>query len=96
MDGRRLRQFLRLYVCRYNIEAVMLAFLVTCAAVAALTLFAVNTKVDVTRWHSILFVAMIIFLVLLFVGLFWINKILYLVIAGVGCSRGKRDRKSVV
>ena len=61
----------------------MLAFLVTCAAVVALTLFAVNTKYDATRWHTLLFVGMIVFLVLLFVGLFWINKIWYLVISGV-------------
>lgn len=71
---------------RYQTEAVLLAFLVTCAAVAALTLFAVNTKVDATKWGSLLFVAVIVFLVLLFVGLFWISKILYLFIAGVSAE----------
>lgn len=70
---------------RYNIEAVMLAFLVTCVAVGALSLFAVNTKVDVTRWGSLLLVALVAFIVLLLVGLFWISKVLYLVIAGFAC-----------
>eukprot|EP00877_Chromochloris_zofingiensis_P005514 jgi/Chrzof1/14964/Cz09g22130.t1 len=69
----------------YNIEAVLLAFLVTGVAVTALSLFAVNTKYDVTRWGSILLVATIAFIVLLLVGIFWINRIVYLVIAGVAC-----------
>jgi FtsH-binding integral membrane protein len=68
---------------RYSIEAVMLAFLVTGAAVVALSLFAVNTKIDATRWGNMLWIALIIVLVLMLVGFFWISKWLYLVIAGV-------------
>ncbi|KAF8062055.1 hypothetical protein HT031_004315 [Scenedesmus sp. PABB004] len=69
----------------YNIEAVMLAFLVTSVAVVSLSLFAINTKLDVTRWTSLLLVGMVAFIVLLLVGIFWINKVLYLVIAGFAC-----------
>eukprot|EP00879_Flechtneria_rotunda_P022452 GHRR01023703.1.p1 GENE.GHRR01023703.1~~GHRR01023703.1.p1 ORF type:complete len:296 (+),score=47.40 GHRR01023703.1:71-889(+) len=69
----------------YNIEAVMLAFLVTTVAVVCLSLFAINTKIDATRWGTLLLVAFVAFVVLLLVGLFWINRILYLVIAGIAC-----------
>lgn len=68
---------------RYSIEVVMLAFLVTGAAVVALTLFAANTKIDATRWGNMLWVALVIVLVLMLVGFFWISYWLYLVIAGV-------------
>lgn len=67
------------------LQAVMLAFLVTAVAVVCLSLFAINTKIDVTRWGTLLLVAMVAFVVLLIVGIFWINKVVYLVIAGFAC-----------
>jgi FtsH-binding integral membrane protein len=67
----------------HNVEAVMLAFLVTGAAVLALTLFAINTKIDVTRWGSLLFVALIVLIVLSIIGIFWRTRILYLAISGI-------------
>lgn len=45
------------------------------------TLFA-QTKVDVTSWGSMLFVPGMVLLALVFIGVFWINKITFLVIAG--------------
>lgn len=69
----------------YNIEAVLLAFLVTAVAVFCITIFAINTKIDVTRWGTLLLVALVAFVVLLLVGMFWVNRILYLVIAGFAC-----------
>lgn len=60
----------------HNIEAVMLAFLVTSVAVVCISLFAINTKIDVTRWGTLLLVALVAFIVLLIVGLFWINKVM--------------------
>ena len=68
----------------YDIEVVLLAFVVTGAAVFALTIFAINTKIDVTRWGSMLFVLLIVLIVLILVGIFWVNRIWYLVIAGFG------------
>lgn len=68
----------------HDISVVMLAFLTTCIAVGALTLFAMTTKIDVTKWSTFLLIGMILFIFLLLVGIFWINRIFYLVIAGVG------------
>jgi FtsH-binding integral membrane protein len=48
-----------------------------------ITIFAINTKIDATKWGSMLMVAGFAFIALIFVGIFWINKIVYLVIAGV-------------
>jgi FtsH-binding integral membrane protein len=66
-------------------QAVLLAFLVTAVAVACITIFAINTKIDVTKWGTLLLVALVAFVVLLLVGMFWVNRILYLVIAGFAC-----------
>ncbi|KIZ07493.1 hypothetical protein MNEG_0461 [Monoraphidium neglectum] len=72
----------------HDIDAVLLAFLVTCAAVAGLTIFAINTKIDATKWGSMLGVLTIVLLVLVLAGLFFpfrsgSNKILYLAISGL-------------
>lgn len=72
----------------HDVDAVLLAFLVTCAAVAGLTIFAMNTKVDATKWGSMLGVLTIVLLVLVLAGLFFPfrqgqNKILYLAISGL-------------
>jgi len=69
----------------YNIEAVAIAFAVTSAAVVAITIFAINTKIDVTRWGTLLLVALVAFIVLLIIGMFWVNKVLYLVLSGIAC-----------
>lgn len=69
----------------YNIEAVAIAFAVTAAVVVAITIFAINTKIDVTRWGTMLLVALVAFIVLLIIGMFWVNKILYLVLSGIAC-----------
>lgn len=69
----------------YNIEAVAIAFAVTSAAVIAITIFAINTKIDVTKWGTLLLVALVAFIVLLIIGMFWVNKILWLVLSGVAC-----------
>jgi len=69
----------------YNIEAVAIAFAVTSAAVVGITIFAINTKIDVTKWGTMLLVAMIAFIVLLIIGMFWVNKVLYLVLSGIAC-----------
>ncbi|KAI8471385.1 MAG: glutamate [NMDA] receptor-associated protein 1-like protein [Monoraphidium minutum] len=72
----------------HDTDAVLLAFMVTCAAVAGLTIFAVNTKIDATKWGSLLGVFMIILLVLILASFFFpfrngANKILYLAISGL-------------
>lgn len=69
----------------YNIEAVAIAFAVTSASVFAITIFAINTKIDVTRWGTMLLVALVALVVLMIMGLFWTNRILYLVISGIAC-----------
>lgn len=69
----------------YNIEAVAIAFAVTSAAVIAITIFAINTKFDVTKYGTLLLVALVAFIVLLIMGLFWVNKVLWLVLSGVAC-----------
>lgn len=69
----------------YNIEAVAIAFAVTSAAVVAITIFAINTKIDVTRWGTLLLVALVAFIGLLIIGMFWVNKVLYLVLSGIAC-----------
>eukprot|EP00775_Hariotina_reticulata_P004929 gene4929-5171_t len=69
----------------YNESAVLLAFGVTAAAVLAISIFAINTKIDVTRWGTLLLVALVAFIVLLFFGIFLRSKILHLIIAGIAC-----------
>lgn len=68
----------------YDSRVVLLAFIVTATAVTAVTIFAMQTKWDVTSKGGILFVLMIVLLVLTFVGIFWVNRIFHLVIAGIG------------
>jgi FtsH-binding integral membrane protein len=58
---------------------------VTAVAVTCITIFAINTKIDVTRWGTLLLVGFVAFIVLLLVGMFWVNRIMYLVIAGFAC-----------
>jgi FtsH-binding integral membrane protein len=69
----------------YNIEAVAIAFAVTSAAVIAITIFAINTKIDVTKYGTLLLVALVAFIVLLIMGMFWVNKVLWLVLSGIAC-----------
>jgi FtsH-binding integral membrane protein len=69
----------------YNESAVLLAFAVTAAAVLAISIFAINTKIDVTRWGTLLLVALVAFIVLLLFGIFLRSKIFHLVIAGIAC-----------
>ena len=69
----------------YNIEAIAIAFAVTSAAVVAITIFAINTKIDVTRWGTLLLVALVAFIVLLIIGMFWVNKWLWLLLSGIAC-----------
>lgn len=61
------------------------AFVCAAAAVIAITIFAINTKIDVTRWGTMLLVAFIAFIVLLIIGMIWRTRILYLIIAGIAC-----------
>ncbi|GBF92842.1 hypothetical protein Rsub_05461 [Raphidocelis subcapitata] len=67
----------------HKVEAVMLAFIVTSAAVAALTIFAMNTKIDATKWGVLLFPLSIVLMVLVVIGIFWRQRILYLAISGI-------------
>jgi FtsH-binding integral membrane protein len=69
----------------YNIEAVAIAFAVTSAAVIAITIFAINTKIDVTKYGTLLLVELVAFIVLLILGLFWVSKVLWLVLSGIAC-----------
>ncbi len=101
----------------FDIEVVMLAFLATCVAVAALALIAclvrrfggcgprpapagparkeieaaatlchapcaVQPGVDITSWGTLLAVPGLVLIALVFIGIFWINRIFFLVIAG--------------
>lgn len=68
----------------YDSRVVLLAFIVTATTVTAVTIFAMQTKWDVTSKGGILFILMIVLLVLTLVGIFWVNKIYHLVIAGFG------------
>lgn len=69
--------------CAYGSNAAGIAFLVTAAAVVGLTLFAMQTKYDITHWGSILFVLLIVLIVLSIVGIFLRSAIYVLVISGV-------------
>jgi hypothetical protein len=42
-------------------------------------------QVDATKWGSLLLVALIAFIVLLIIGLFWRAKVLWLILSGVAC-----------
>jgi FtsH-binding integral membrane protein len=52
----------------WDIEVVLIAFVATAAVVVGLMTFAAQTKYDVTRWGSALFIAGIVLLVLTLVG----------------------------
>ncbi len=51
----------------------------------------VQTKIDITSWGTLLLVPTAILILLVFIGIFWVNRIWYLVIAGelaCGLCRG--------
>jgi FtsH-binding integral membrane protein len=67
----------------YGSQAAGIAFLVTAAAVIALTLFACQTKYDITHWAGPLFVVLIVLIVLSLIGIFVRSPIYQLVISGI-------------
>ncbi|XP_029044564.1 protein lifeguard 1-like [Osmia bicornis bicornis] len=68
----------------YNSEEVLLAVGITAAVCLALTLFAFQTKFDFTGLNSILFVALIIFMLFGIIAIIWSSKIMTLVYASIG------------
>ena len=44
-----------------------------------------QSKVDITGWGTYLMVPAAVLLALVFIGVFWVNRIVYLVIAGERC-----------
>jgi FtsH-binding integral membrane protein len=68
----------------WDTQVVLIAFVATAAVVVGITIAAFQTKLDVTRWTSVLFMATIILIVMTLVGIFWRNKVFHLVIAAVG------------
>jgi FtsH-binding integral membrane protein len=66
----------------YGNNAAGIAFLVTAAAVIGLTLFAMQTKYDITHWGSILLVLLVVLIVLSLIGIFVRSPIYVLVISG--------------
>ncbi|XP_076246596.1 glutamate NMDA receptor-associated protein 1 lifeguard isoform X2 [Calliopsis andreniformis] len=68
----------------YSSEEVLLAVGITAAVCLALTLFAFQTKFDFTALHSILFVALIIFLLFGIIAIIWPGKTMSLVYASLG------------
>lgn len=68
----------------YKSEEVLLAVGITAAVCLALTLFAFQTKFDFTGLHSILFVALIIFLIFGIIAMIWHGKTMTLVYASLG------------
>jgi protein lifeguard len=67
----------------YGTNAAGIAFCVTAAAVVGLTLFAMQTKYDITHWGSVLFVLLIVLIVLSLIGIFVRSPIYVLVISGI-------------
>lgn len=67
----------------YGSNAAGIAFLVTAAAVIGLTIFAMQSKYDITHWGSVLFVLLIVLIVLSLVGIFVRSPIFVLVISGL-------------
>jgi protein lifeguard len=67
----------------YGSNAAGIAFLVTAAAVIGLTLFACQTKYDITHWGGMLFVTLIVLIVLSLIGIFVRSPIYQLVISGI-------------
>lgn len=68
----------------YSSEEVLLAVGITSAVCLALTLFAFQTKFDFTAMGSILFVAMVVFLIFGIIAIIWHGKIMTLVYASIG------------
>ncbi|XP_017891992.1 protein lifeguard 1 isoform X2 [Ceratina calcarata] len=68
----------------YSSEEVMLAVGITAAVCLALTLFAFQTKFDFTALNSILFVALIVFMIFGLIAMIWKGKIITLVYASLG------------
>ncbi|KOX78079.1 Protein lifeguard 1 [Melipona quadrifasciata] len=68
----------------YSSEEVLLAVGITAAVCLALTLFAFQTKFDFTGLNSVLFIAMIIFLLFGIIAMIWHGKIMTLVYASIG------------
>ncbi|KZC09524.1 Protein lifeguard 1 [Dufourea novaeangliae] len=68
----------------YSSEEVLLAVGITAAVCFALTLFAFQTKFDFTACHSILFVALIVFVLFGIIAMIWHGKIMTLVYASIG------------
>lgn len=68
----------------YNSEEVLLAAGITAAVCLALTIFAFQTKIDFTGLHSILFVALFIFVIFGILTIFWHGKVITLVYASLG------------
>lgn len=68
----------------YSSVEVLLAVGITAVVCLALTLFAFQTKFDFTALNSILFVAMIVFLLFGIIAMIWKGKIITLVYASLG------------
>ncbi|XP_078038311.1 glutamate NMDA receptor-associated protein 1 lifeguard isoform X2 [Augochlora pura] len=68
----------------YNSEEVLLAVGITAAVCFALTLFAFQTKIDFTGLSSVLFVALVIFLLFGIIAMIWHGPIMRLVYASIG------------
>lgn len=65
-------------------DIVLIAIAVTAAMCFALTLFAFQTKFDFTVCNGVLFVALILFMILGFVAMFFPSKIMHLVYGSIG------------
>ncbi|XP_043260386.1 protein lifeguard 1 isoform X1 [Colletes gigas] len=68
----------------FKSEEVLLAVGITAAVCLSLTLFAFQTKIDFTGLNSVLFVALVIFVLFGIIASFWHGKIITIVYSSIG------------
>ncbi len=73
-----------LIFAEYTTKSIFATFLITAGMFAALALVGATTSIDLTKWSSILLMALVGQLIGLVVNLFWLNSTLYWVTTATG------------
>lgn len=68
----------------FTTKSIFATFLVTAGMFAVLAVIGATTNIDLTKWGSFLFMALIGQLIGLFVNLLWLNSTLYWVTTAIG------------
>eukprot|EP00884_Botryococcus_braunii_P021183 jgi/Botrbrau1/7749/Bobra.0159s0178.1 len=67
----------------WNTQAVMIAFLVTCGVVGLCAFIAFFTKLDLTKFGGFLAIAGFAFIIVIFIGIFWIRNNWVILVVGI-------------